>query len=117
MDDPYEIRREAERLIGEDRVPTDVLRDIIEQFGDDPLPGTPEMYLVIGPSALTYTEKGEIVETVEWSDNGKPDWTDVGICDPRGSGEEAFGHLCTALDYAERNYKAVFERKPARLPD
>lgn len=31
--DPYGIRLEAERLIGEDRVPTDVLLEIVRDFG------------------------------------------------------------------------------------
>lgn len=32
--DPYEVRVEAERIVGEDRVPTDVLRRIIREHGD-----------------------------------------------------------------------------------
>ena len=32
--DAYATRREAERLIAEDRVPTDVLTRIVEDFGD-----------------------------------------------------------------------------------
>lgn len=35
MSDPYAIRREAERIIGEDRVPTDVLEELIAAHGDD----------------------------------------------------------------------------------
>lgn len=31
--DPYEVRRRAEVIIGEDRVPTDVLQKLIEDFG------------------------------------------------------------------------------------
>jgi hypothetical protein len=116
FDDPYAIRLEAERLIGEDRVPTDTLKEIVEQFGDEPI-GEPDVYLVIGnESALAYTVKGEIVETVDWKD-GKPDWTNTAICDPRGSGRRAFGALCNAMAAAEENYEAVFGEKPARLPD
>ena len=115
MDDPYEIRREAERLIGEDRVPTSTLKEIIEQHGDTPT-GEPGVYLVIEDSAIALTEKGEIVETVEWAE-GKPDWTHAGICDPRGTSFEAFGHLVSAMEHAEKNYKAIFSAKPARLPD
>ena len=37
---PYEIRREAERLIGEDRVPTATLYEIVRDFGDDCRPCT-----------------------------------------------------------------------------
>jgi hypothetical protein len=33
--DPYEIRLEAERIIGEDRVPTPVLADLLAQYGDE----------------------------------------------------------------------------------
>ncbi len=33
--DPYQARVEAERLIGEDRVPTDVLLELIEQYGEE----------------------------------------------------------------------------------
>lgn len=34
--DPIEIQREAERLIGEDRVPLDVLREMVGQYGSTP---------------------------------------------------------------------------------
>lgn len=29
----YELRQEAERIIGEDRIPTDVLQDLVDRFG------------------------------------------------------------------------------------
>lgn len=35
MSDPYAIRREAERIIGEDRVPTSVLEQLVRQYGYD----------------------------------------------------------------------------------
>jgi hypothetical protein len=31
---PYEVRQEAERIISEDRVPTDVLQDIVDRYGE-----------------------------------------------------------------------------------
>lgn len=99
-------------------IPADAIREnlaaaIVEERNDDP-----EVYLVLGTvSAITKTVKGEIVETVEWLDNGRPDWSAYGICDPRGTSFEAFGDLVSALEHAERNYEFVFGEKPARLPD
>lgn len=33
-DDPYTVRLDAERIVAEDRVPTDVLRDLVNTYGD-----------------------------------------------------------------------------------
>jgi hypothetical protein len=37
-ENPQEIRREAERIVVEDRVPTDALRQLICDYGDRPAP-------------------------------------------------------------------------------
>lgn len=73
----------------------------------------PTVYLVIdlgfgdpynARSAMAYDERGEIVETVEWTEAGEPIWDDAGCCDHRGmGGPEGFSALVEALDAGERN--------------
>lgn len=65
----------------------------------------PTVYLVIGPSAIAFDERGEILETVDWDPvTGKADWTNAGICDHRGGGgPEGYKALHTALNAAEAN--------------
>lgn len=76
----------------------------------------PTVYLVMGggdlnPSAIAYEDSGELLETVEWNEDGTPDWTNAGICDHRGSGaEEGFLALAKSVELAETNARmAGFE--------
>ena len=75
----------------------------------------PTVYIVMGgnaavePSALAREEgsPGEILETVVWKD-GKPDWSEAGICDHRGEGGDlGIYQLSMALDFAEDNAKGI----------
>lgn len=64
----------------------------------------PTVYVVIDESACTIDERGEVLETVTWGTDGKPDWTDAGICDHRGgAGPEGFDALVASLKSAEAN--------------
>lgn len=64
----------------------------------------PTVYLVIGPSAIAFDERGEVVETVEWNAVNQPNWDNAGICDHRGAaGATGFSLLYRALLHAERN--------------
>lgn len=75
----------------------------------------PTAYLVIGGSAIAHDERGEILETVDWVD-GKPDWTNAGICDHRGAGgDQGFSLLVSALAAAEQN-AALVGYAPVRVP-
>ena len=70
--------------------------------------GQPSVYLVIGTgnmaSAIAFDERSELVETVDFDDDGTPLWQDASICDHRGAGgPEGFAALHTALTAAERN--------------
>ncbi len=59
-------------------------------------------------SAVAYEEHtGEVLETVDFLEDGTPDWRGGGICDPRGTSLEAFNALITALDAAEANAKEI----------
>lgn len=58
-------------------------------------------------SAVAFSEGDEVLETVEFLDDGKPDWRDGGICDSRGTSQEAFDALVTALTAAEANAKEI----------
>ena len=81
----------------------------------------PTVYIVIGSSAITKGDSyqnhpGEILETVEWNDDGTPNWTDAGICDTRGAGVEAFYALVASLHFAEANARELgldIERVPS----
>lgn len=64
----------------------------------------PTVYLRIGDSAIAFETSGEVLETVEFDDDGEPDWSSAGICDYRGSGgKEGYEQLRIALDAAEYN--------------
>lgn len=64
----------------------------------------PTVYLMLGGSAIAFDTRGEVLETTEFTEDGKPDWTDAGICDHRGGGGKAgYTHLHTALVAAEEN--------------
>ena len=73
----------------------------------------PTVYIVFGadgfsPSACAFEVTGEILETVEFLDNGQPDWANAGICDHRGGGGSAgFAALAVALGNAEQNQKLM----------
>lgn len=68
----------------------------------------PTVMLVIGGSFITKDEGGEIIETVDVTPFGTPDWECGGICDPRGGGgREGYQALVDSLEYAERNAKFV----------
>lgn len=72
------------------------------------LDAPPTVYLRIGDSAIAFETSGEIIETVEYTEEGAPDWTTAGICDYRGSGgREGYDFLRTALEAAEFNAKAA----------
>jgi hypothetical protein len=83
----------------------------------------PTIYIVMGdgaattPSAIAKEEgTGEVLETVDWGPDGKPNWAGAGICDHRGPGGElGFMQLSMAIDCAEANARAVgfeIERVP-----
>lgn len=81
----------------------------------------PTVMLIIGDedneSAIAFSEKGEVLEAVEWLDGHQPDWTSAGICDHRGAGgPEGFMHLNSALWHAEENAKEV-GLQIVRVPD
>lgn len=78
----------------------------------------PSVYIVMNSgvpdsaSAVAFEEghnghSGEILETVDWLPDGKPNWTDAGICDERGIGTEAWAALVTALENAEKNAEII----------
>lgn len=68
----------------------------------------PTVVLLIEGSAIAFEESGEILETVEFDDSGKPIWTDASICDHRGvGGERGYQQLRTALESAEANARVL----------
>jgi hypothetical protein len=68
----------------------------------------PNVYIVIGGSAIARDEKGEILETVDKTADGEWDWAGGGICDARGGGGAAgFALLDIALDAAEANAREL----------
>ncbi len=65
---------------------------------------TPTVTLLIEGSAVAYTDNGEIVETVEFDDQGQPLWEHAIVADHRGVGGQAgYDQLVTALTAAESN--------------
>jgi len=73
---------------------------------------TPTVVLLItsggSTSAIAYEEGGEIIETVDFNDDGTPDWTSGGICDARGGGgQEGFTALAVSLAEAEKNARLL----------
>lgn len=84
----------------------------------------PTVYLVMGDEkgarAFAFDDAAEIVETVEWLPDGKPDWRGAGICDARGPGgqegvKQLYEQLYDILNTAERN-AAVVGFKIVRVP-
>lgn len=68
----------------------------------------PTVYVRIGPSACAYDEGGEIIETVDFNEDGTPDWSSGGVADGRGGGEGAgFRLLASSLTDAEENASLV----------
>jgi len=64
----------------------------------------PTVVLYIAGSAIAFEETGEILEAVEFNDDGSPDWSTAAICDHRGmAGSQGFSLLHSALTAAERN--------------
>ena len=64
----------------------------------------PTVSIRIADSVIAFDERGEVIETVDFHDDGSPDWTNGGICDARGTGsQEGFKSLYDALTLAERN--------------
>jgi len=49
--DHYGLRTEAERIIGEDRVPAEVLERLVADYGDAELPGSPSLSPWLGHRA------------------------------------------------------------------
>lgn len=79
----------------------------------------PTVYIVIGRSACAFEEiSREAIETVEWNADGTPDWTNVAVCDARGSGGvEGYEALVSALMRAEKNARLCgYEIKRVPLP-
>lgn len=77
----------------------------------------PTVYLVIDGSAIAFDEKREVVETVDWNDDGTPDWSTGGLCDHRGAGgQTGYVALTAALTAAEANATLIgseIKRLPA----
>ena len=69
--DPYEVRKRAEVIIGEDRVPTDVLQDMIDQFGP-PMEYAETVRVVTENLARLFNVD---VNTIEEDHNGPPGGT------------------------------------------
>ena len=66
----------------------------------------PTVSLRIGSSTIAFEVSGEILETVEYYEDGSPDWSAAGVCDYRGSGgDEGYSFLRRALESAETNAK------------
>lgn len=79
----------------------------------------PTVYLVIAGSAITRDASGEILEAVDYDENGKPIWADAGICDARlgwGGADDPFTALVAALDAAELNAKLLGYDEIVRVP-
>lgn len=67
---------------------------------------TPTVSLRINGSTIAFETSGEIIETVEYFEDGSPDWSAAGICDYRGTGgKEGYDSLHVALNAAEINAK------------
>ena len=84
----------------------------------------PTVSLRIGDSHFAFSQKGEVLETVEVVDSGKPesigkpDWNEAGICDPRGTGgEESFEAIRKSLVYGESAAIASGHTEGQRVPD
>lgn len=68
----------------------------------------PTVYLRIADSSIAFDERGEVIETNDYNDDGSPDWANGGVCDARGGGgQEAFTALHTSLTQAEENARLV----------
>lgn len=69
---------------------------------------SPTVYLRIGDSAIAFESSGEIIETVEYTEEGAPDWSAAGVCDYRGGGgQEGYSLLRRALECGENNAKMI----------
>lgn len=65
---------------------------------------SPTVVLYIGESALAFDEDGEVLETIDYNQDGTPDWRSAGVCDHRGAGgEKGYRALVRALGLAEKN--------------
>lgn len=72
------------------------------------VPDQPTVCLRIGHSSITFDERGELLETVEYDYDGDPDWSAAAICDGRGGGgEEGYRLLHQSLTSAERNAELI----------
>lgn len=61
-----------------------------------------------GETGLGTQYRGEILETVVFTHDGQPDWTEASICDHRGGGgEQGYAHLHEALTLLEKNARAI----------
>lgn len=70
----------------------------------DEVQDVPTVYIRIAHSAVAFESSGEILETVTYDSDGRPDWSEAGICDYRGvAGKEGYDHLRMALTAAEAN--------------
>jgi hypothetical protein len=62
----------------------------------------PTVYLRIGPSALAFGDRLEILETTGYLEDGSPDWSSGRVLGERDLGGPAFTHLANALHYAAK---------------
>jgi hypothetical protein len=77
----------------------------------------PTVYLIIDGSAIAYEEGGEILETVDFLEDGRPDWSMATVCDHRGAGGPGgFGLLVAALNAAESNARSIGVVPVVRVP-
>lgn len=68
----------------------------------------PSVVILIEGSFIAFADNGEILETVEVTPDGRPDWTHASICDHRGVGGAAgYAELVTALNCAEGNARLM----------
>lgn len=64
----------------------------------------PTVYLRIKDSSIAFEVSGEIIETIEYFEDGTPDWSTGAICDLRGiAGKQGYDALGRALTAAEEN--------------
>lgn len=64
----------------------------------------PTVSVRIGNSTIAFETSGEMLETVDYDDDGTPNWTLAGVCDYRGAGgKDGYAALRIALTAAEEN--------------
>lgn len=77
----------------------------------------PTVYISIAGSAIARDERGELVETVDYLPDGRPDWSSAGICDVRGGGgADGYNLLVDAICAAEENAVLLGYNPPVAVP-